>query len=80
MTEGLTSEAAFADRAIVQVEEKEIALLQFLASRFPKLNPDVGSHFQQVVDAGAGIDEAEQEDAPSAVTPGSAAKMCPSHW
>jgi len=75
MTERITSEAAFAARAIAQqeVEEKESALLQVLASRFPKLNPD----FQQLVEAVAGIDDANQEEKPSAVAPGSAAKMCP---
>ena len=79
MTERITSEAAFAARAIAQqeVEEMETALLQVLASRFPKLNPDVGSHFQQSVEAAAGIDDANQEEKPSAVAPGSAAKMCP---
>ena len=53
MTERLTSEAAFEERATAQQaqEEKQIALLTVLASRFNKLDPVVGAHFEQGSDS-----------------------------
>ena len=79
MTERLTSEAAFADRATAQQaqEEKEIALLTVLASRFTKLDPVVGAHFEQGSDSSISMQESSQDEPPAAVSAASGGKVCP---
>lgn len=80
MTERLTSEAAFADRAIAQQvqEEKEIALLTVLASRFTKLDPDVGVHFDQGSESSSRMQDPCREELSPAASAVSRGKVCPS--
>ena len=79
MTERLTSEAAFEERATAQQaqEEKEIALLTVLASRFTKLDPVVGAHFEQGSDSSCSMQESSQEEPPAAVSAASGGTVCP---
>jgi hypothetical protein len=62
LTERLTHEMSFSAPALAQAEneQKSVTLLNLLASRFTRLNPDYHAHFLESVDA-----EADSESAPS---------------
>ena len=79
LTDRLTHEMSFSDRALAQAEtdQKSIQLLNLLASRFTSLNPDVDVHFEGGQDGTQSDAEAGTPLAPAAVSAEQTLVNCP---